>query len=42
MAREAWMIDAMGIPKKGTHSVAVSHQYCGRLGKQANCRSLHT
>ncbi len=36
------MIDDTGIPKKGTRSVAVSHQYCVQLGKQANCRSLPT
>src|SRR5260370_33441574 len=35
---EAWIIDDTGLVKRGTHSVGVTRQYCGQVGKQENCR----
>src|SRR5437667_11193780 len=34
----AWVVDDTGMVKKGTHSVGVTRQYCGQVGKQENCR----
>lgn len=40
----AWAIDDVSVPKDGDMSVGVTRQYCGALGKRANCQvavSIH-
>lgn len=40
----AWVIDDVSVPKDGRMSAGVAPQYCGALGKRANCQvavSIH-